>query len=75
MKVPSIKAVLESLYEMMYLSHELAVSQHSQGNVVPQVTSLLGGEDSEPPRRSKVAKPIVPFREDYGKERVIIENH
>ena len=74
MKVPSIKAVLESLYEMMYLSHELAVSQQSgkcspTGNITPR------GRDSEPPRRSKVAKPIVSFREDYGKERVIIKNH
>lgn len=51
---------------------------YSQGNVVPQVTSLLGGGTVSPPEDQKLLnkyKPIVPFREDYGKERVIIENH
>ena len=50
----------------------------SQGNVVPQVTSLLGGGTVSPPEDQKLLRKYTEnstIREDHGKERVIIENH
>jgi len=48
------KPWVEALCGIVYISYELAVSQYSQGNVVHQVTSLLGGGTVSPPEDQKL---------------------